>query len=62
MMNKFRRRRLEHKHDESVRQSTGAVLVEHRQSLSKVRQVLAQADESLADEIRRLDLLMEDHP
>lgn len=61
MMSKFRRRRKEHKHDESVRQSTGAVLRGHRDSLTKVRRTLALADETLADEIRRLNLALEDH-
>jgi hypothetical protein len=58
----FRRRRREHRHDEQVRQSTGAVLKEHRESLTRVRQTLSQADETLVDEIRRLDRALEAHP
>lgn len=57
----FQRRRAEHRHDEAVRQATAEVLTSHRESLKKVRRTLGGADETLADEIRRLDQVLEGH-
>jgi hypothetical protein len=54
----FRIRRVEHRRDEAVRAETAEVLAGHRESLKKVRRVLNVADETLADEIRRLDAAM----
>lgn len=55
----FRRRRREHKHDETIRESTIAVIGDHRRSLSKVRKTLRVADATLAQEIQRLDDILE---
>ena len=55
----FRKRKQEHKHDAAVRSETAKTLMEHKQSIKKVRNVLEIADETLADEIRRLDLALE---
>jgi hypothetical protein len=55
----FRRRRQEHRHDEAIRKETADVLVSHRESLKKVRSTLGKADETLAQEIRRLDTAMQ---
>ncbi len=56
----FRTRRQEHRVDETIRQQTADVLVHHRESLKKVRQTLASADETIIDEIRRLDAALGD--
>lgn len=54
-MGLFQRRRKEHAHDTNVRRETVLALEDHRRSLKKVRATLKVADETLADEIRRLD-------
>lgn len=51
----FRKRRREHLEDAAVRRDTVEVLQSHRSSLRKVRATLKTADETLADELRRLD-------
>lgn len=53
------RRQNEHRSDESVRRVTASTLIKHRQSLKRVEQALATADETLAEEIRRLDAVLE---
>lgn len=58
-MSLFKDRRKEHLQDTSVRESTKDTLIAHRKSLSKVRKILGSADETLADEIRRLDTALE---
>ena len=46
--------------DQQMRDATTQVLREHRSSLTKVRGVLNEANETLADEIKRLDAILEE--
>lgn len=55
----FLRRRKEHRSDEAVRRETATVLHSHRQSLRRVRDTMALADETLLEEIKRLDAAIE---
>ena len=54
----FRSRRTEHRKDEAIRKDTAETLVKHRESLHRVRRTLTMADETLADEIKRLESLV----
>lgn len=58
-MSLFKQRKQEHRQDAAVRDSTAETLIEHRKSLSRVRKILGGADETLAQEIRRLDAVLE---
>lgn len=51
----FRQRRQEHRQDDAIRRDTLSTLQSHKTSLKRVRATLASADETLADELRRLD-------
>jgi hypothetical protein len=60
MMGLFRHRRAEHRHDAEVRQTTAEALTQHRQSLNRVKRSLEQnINESIADEMKRLDRAIE---
>ena len=60
MKSLFRSRRQEHVADVAQRNQTAQTLSRHREAIQSVRGTLRQADETLGDEIRRLDRALED--